>query len=59
MDKMQEVKAELEKMMESKNKVDELLKDMPMEGMEGMKAEWDKMSESMERMKGMMDASGM
>ncbi len=51
---MQEIKDEWGDMMESKMKMDNMIKDMPTEGMDEMKAEWAKMTESMNKIDGMM-----
>lgn len=59
MEKMEEIKQEWEKMMESVHKMQGMMQDMDMEGMEDMKMEWDKMMGSIDKMKGMMMQKGM
>lgn len=56
---MAEIKDEWEDMVESKMKIDNMIKDMSMEGMEEMKSEWDKMTQSMDKIQEMMATKGM
>lgn len=59
MDDMQEMKEEWREMMESKMKMDDMMKGMSMEGMDEMKMEWDKLTESMNKIQDMMMKQGM
>lgn len=54
MEDMTEMKDEWRDMMESKEKMDRMMQNMPMEGMDDMKMEWDKMTESMNKIQEMM-----
>lgn len=58
LDKIEEIKEEWEDMMESRQKIEAMMKDMPMEGMEEMKMEWDKMTQNMDKLQEMMGKMG-
>lgn len=54
MDMNDGMKIEWDKVMDGLHKMQDMVKDMPMEGMEAIKMEWDKMMESAMKVDEMM-----